>query len=74
MKCQARDFEVRTELARSVRKNRGLSISRYGTRNPVNNNGKNENILKIHREFADNFWEKLFFTKLVQSHFPKVLC
>ena len=29
--------------------------------------GKNEN---IHREFADNFPKKLFFTKLVQNHFP----
>ena len=28
-------LEVRTELARSVRKKRGFSISRYGTSNPV---------------------------------------
>ena len=35
---------------------------------------RNENIPKIHREFADNFWEKLFFTKLVQNHRSKVLC
>ena len=36
VKCQTRGFEVRTELARSVRMKRGLSISQYGTSNPVN--------------------------------------
>ena len=36
MKYQARGLEVRTELARSVRKKRGLSISRYGMSNLVN--------------------------------------
>ena len=36
VKYKARYFEVRTELARSVRKTRGLSISRYGSSDPVN--------------------------------------
>ena len=36
VKYEARGFEVPTELARSVRKKRGLSISRYGMSNPVN--------------------------------------
>ena len=76
MKHKAQAFEVRTELAKSVRKKRGLSISRYGTSNPVNSllDSKNENIPKINRKFADNSLKKYFFTKLVQNHFPKVFC
>ena len=37
-------------------------------------NGKNENISSIHREFADFFPKKIFFTKLVQNHFLNVFC
>ena len=33
--------------------------------------GKNENIPNIDRQFADNSPKKIFFTKLVQNHFPK---
>ena len=36
MKYYARGFEVGTELVRSVRKKRGLSISQYYTSNLVN--------------------------------------
>ena len=36
---------------------RGLSISRYGTSNPV---GKHENFLNVHREFVDNFPKNYF--------------
>ena len=63
-------FEVRTELARSVRKKRGLSISRYGTSNPVNKyfiKWQNENIPNINRQFS----EQNIFTKLVQNHFSQ---
>ena len=57
MKYNAQGFEVQTEVARPVRRKRGLTISRYGTSNPVS---KHENILNIHREVADNFPKNLF--------------
>ena len=50
---------------RSVRISSGVSISQYGTSNPVyklvyHNYGKNKNILKIHWDFKDNFPTNLF--------------
>ena len=36
VKCYTQRFEVRTELARSIRKKQILCISVYGTSNPVN--------------------------------------
>ena len=63
MKYYTRGFEVGIELARSVGKKGGLSISRYGTSNSVNNSllyYKNENIPNIHRQFADNSPKKYF--------------
>ena len=63
MKYYARGFEVGTELARSVRKKRGLSISRYGTAIMLINgllHGRNENIPNIQREFSDNIPKNYF--------------
>ena len=47
---------------RSVGKKRGLSISRYGTSNPVNSllDGKNANIPNIDRQFVDNSLKNIF--------------
>ena len=64
---------MRTELARSVRKKRGLSISRYGTSNPVNKqfiNGKNENIPNITQQFS----EKIFFHEINPKSFSQGFC
>ena len=68
-------FEVQTELARSMRKNERLVF--HGTARAIrliNSSlyGKNENILNIHRQSADNSPTKIFFIKLVQNHFAKV--
>ena len=66
MQYYERGFEVWTELARSMYKKRGLSISQYCTSDPVNSllDGKNENIPNIHQQFA-TILRNLFFTKLV---------
>ena len=70
-------FEVLTELARSVRKKRGLSISWYGTRNAVNINfikGSNENIPEVHREFADRIFRNIIFHKTGSRSFSQDFC
>ena len=56
MKCSARDFEVRTEFATSVRKNEGLVFHCTERAIRLINSllhGKNENVPNIHREFAE---------------------